>query len=326
MAGKTKKLSVIGGSGFVGTNLCKLLDQENYDFEIIDLEESRAFAEKTKVADIRNLETLRNALSGEIVVHLAAVHTDNVRDMSLYEYTNVIGTKNIIAVCKEKGIANIIFTSSVAVYGFTKTAVSEEGEINFFNEYGRTKYLAEKSLLEWSENESASLQIVRPTVIFGKGNRGNVFNLLNQIASGRFVMVGRGNNKKSMAYVENVAAFIKYCIDNVGKNGIYNYSDEPALSMNELVLIARKQVLGKESIGFRIPYVYGLLVGFLCDFFGLVLSRKFSISSIRIRKFAANSEYFSISKFRNEFIPPYTLKTALNEVIHSEFSNTEHNG
>ena len=246
MTEKAKKLSVIGGSGFVGTNLCKLLDQEKYDFEIIDLKESRSFPEKTKIADIRNLEALSNALAGEIVIHLAAVHTDNVRDKSLYEYTNIIGTKNIIAACKEKGISNIIFTSSVAVYGFAKNPVSEEGEINFFNEYGRTKYLAEKSLLKWSDTEATNLQIIRPTVIFGKGNRGNVFNLLNQIASRRFVMVGRGENKKSMAYVENVAAFIRYCIDNAGKNGIYNYADGPTLSMNELVSTARSRFKQKE--------------------------------------------------------------------------------
>lgn len=75
-------------------------------------------------------------------MHLAAVHTDNVRDKSLYEYTNIVGAENIITVCKDKGISNIIFISSVAVYVFVKSPVSEEGGINPFNEYGGTKYLA----------------------------------------------------------------------------------------------------------------------------------------------------------------------------------------
>ena len=56
--------------------------------------------------------------------------------------------------------------------------------------------------------ENRTLIIVRPTVIFGEGNRGNVYNLLNQVASRRFVMFGNGKNIKSMAYVENIAAFL----------------------------------------------------------------------------------------------------------------------
>ena len=61
--------------------------------------------------------------------------------------------------------------------------------------------------MAWHAKGDKSLIIVRPTVIFGEGNRGNVFNLLNQIASGKFFMVGKGENKKSMAYIHNIVAF-----------------------------------------------------------------------------------------------------------------------
>lgn len=80
------------------------------------------------------------------------------------------------------------------------------------------------------------MTIIRPTVIFGERNRGNVYNLLKQIGSGRFLMVGKGTNYKSMAYVGNIVAFIKYNLDNVsiGYN-VYNYIDKPDLNMNDLV-------------------------------------------------------------------------------------------
>ena len=71
-----------------------------------------------------------------------------------------------------------------------------------------------------------SLFIIRPTVIFGDGNRGNVYNLFNQIASGRFLMIGRGENKKSMAYVANVAAFPETCIVSEENYGLFNYLDQ----------------------------------------------------------------------------------------------------
>ena len=67
------KVSIIGGSGFVGTNLCRSLLKNGIDFEILDIKESIQFPEKFKHADVREKESLRSALSGDIVVNLAAV-------------------------------------------------------------------------------------------------------------------------------------------------------------------------------------------------------------------------------------------------------------
>ena len=123
----------------------------------------------------------------------------------------------------QKGIKKIVFTSTVAVYGFAQPGTDEAGEINPFNEYGRTKYEAEKKLKIWQEASDNALIIVRPTVIFGEGNRGNVYNLLQQIASGKFLMIGNGENKKSMAYIGNIVAFLEACISSNQKSGIFNY-------------------------------------------------------------------------------------------------------
>ena len=73
-------------------------------------------------------------------------------------------------------------------------------------------------------------------MIFGERNRGNVYNLLNQISGGKFLMVGNGRNRKSMAYVGNIVSFSKYLIDSV-KDGynVFNYIDKPDMDMNALV-------------------------------------------------------------------------------------------
>ena len=79
-----KKISIIGGSGFVGTNLSRLLASKQKDFEIIDIKVSNQFPEKCKIADIRDINSLRKAITGDIVVHLAAVHRDDVKDTTEY--------------------------------------------------------------------------------------------------------------------------------------------------------------------------------------------------------------------------------------------------
>jgi nucleoside-diphosphate-sugar epimerase len=87
----TKKITIIGGSGFVGTNLCRNLSLRKQNFEIIDLKKSKSFPGKSKIADVRNFKSLLKAITGDLIVNLAAVHTDNIRDKKAYKETNVDG-------------------------------------------------------------------------------------------------------------------------------------------------------------------------------------------------------------------------------------------
>jgi nucleoside-diphosphate-sugar epimerase len=312
------KITVIGGSGFVGTNLCSKLALTQHDFEIIDIKMSNQFTEKCKIADVREIDSLRASITGDIVVNLAAVHRDDVRDTSAYYKTNVDGAENVALVCSEKGIKKILFTSTVAVYGFAEPDTSESGPINPVNEYGRTKFLAEERLRSWCNGADNSLIIIRPTVIFGEGNRGNVFNLLNQIAKGKFFMVGRGANKKSMAYVGNIVAFLESCIATNQKYGVYNYVDTPDLTMNELVSLVRHKLRNKKGVGLRVPYWLGMFLGYIADGVAKISGRNLPVSSIRVKKFTETTKFKS-ENILDDFEAPYSLTDGLNKTLVSEF-------
>jgi len=314
-----EKISVIGGSGFVDTNLCKQLASKQQDFEIIDLKMSNQFPEKCKIGDVRDIATLRQTISENVVVKLAAVHRDDVRDKSEYKRTNVDGAENIAQVCEEKGIEKIVFTSTVAVYGFAEPGTDESGEINPFNEYGRTKFDAKKKLRAWQSTGQNALLIVRPTVIFGEGNRGNVFNLLNQIASGKFLMVGKGENKKSMAYIQNVVAFLEKCISTDQKYGVFKYVDSPEMTMNTLVRQVRAKLKGKDSVGLRLPYWLGAILGKMADLVSALTGKNLPVSSIRVKKFASSTEFKSAKTSLDQFEAPFTLSQGIERTLQSEF-------
>ena len=320
-------INVVGGSGFIGSRLSSRLLVKNFQVAIIDKVINDNLRELTKLADVRILETLISTLNQDaVLINLAAEHRDDVNPRSLYDDVNVQGAKNICSAAVSKNISKIIFTSSVAVYGFAPLGTDEFGKISPFNDYGRTKWEAEQVYKAWQteDPENRTLVIVRPTVVFGERNRGNVFNLLKQIASGKFVMVGDGLNRKSMAYVENVAAFLEYSMSFKPGVHIYNYIDKPDFSMNQLVGHVNK-LLGRSSkIKFRMPYFVGLTIGKFFDLAAKVLRRKFSISSIRVKKFCANSVYDSaISK--TGFLPQVNLMNAIESTVHYEFIEDHHN-
>ena len=314
-------ITIIGGSGFIGSSLARILTNFNIDFEILDVKKSELFPDKTKIVNVRNLEDLKNSITGEIVVNLAAIHSDDISNKKEYLRTNVEGAENICKVCEIKKINKIIFTSSVAVYGFSDHPSDEKSSLNPFNYYGISKAQAEKVFYKWHKLDhiDRSLIIVRPTVVFGEGNRGNVYNLLKQISSGLFISIGNGENKKSMAYVENVAAFLYQCIKSKDNFGLYNYVDEPNLSMKELITLSR-DLMGKNSKNnLALPYPIGIFIGYIFDILSKISGIKFSISSIRIKKFCASSIYYSSKKNLDNFESPFSLREGLELTIKKEF-------
>ena len=316
------KIDVIGGSGFIGTQLCQRFQKvPDTAFSILDKAPSRTFTDHDVNADVRSVEQLRHHMSeGAVVVNLAAEHRDDVRPLSLYDDVNVGGAKNICTVACEKSVNTIIFTSTVATYGFAPVGTDESGKIAPFNDYGRTKYEAEQIYNEWQAEapDERTLVIIRPTVVFGEQNRGNVYNLLRQIASGRFMMVGHGNNRKSMAYVENIVAFIEYSMSFKPGVHIYNFIDKPDFTMNALVARVNRIFGRSEKIGFRLPYWLGYLAGKGFDLAAAVTGKRFAISSIRMKKFCANSVY-NTAIDETGFVSPVPLEEALEKTIRHEF-------
>lgn len=311
---------IIGGSGFVGSFLIKEMNNQNlYN---LDKNSSPFFNEKTTIGDIRKIDEIKINPNTKSVILLAAEHRDDVSPTSLYYDVNVKGTQNVLKVMDTHGIKNLIFTSSVAVYGLNKNNPNENHSIDPFNHYGKSKWQAEEVIKKWYEKDpkGKSVTIIRPTVIFGERNRGNVYNLLKQIASGKFLMIGRGENKKSMAYVGNVVSFIKNRLDNE-KLGlqVYNYVDKPDYNMNELVSVVQNKMKVKIP-NQKIPYWVGMMAGYCFDLLAFVSRKKLPISSVRVKKFCATTQ-FDGDKVHSVFIAPYTLKSGLNKTLEHEFIN-----
>lgn len=317
------KIVMIGASGFVGTSLINLLSEEPDKYQItnIDLQHSHFFDNMTKIGDVRDSASVDEALRGaDLVILLAAQHRDDVYPVSEYYDTNVGGMRNTLKAMEKNGVKRLIFFSSVAIYGLNKHNPDESHPADPFNHYGKSKWEAEQEAKAFFEKHPGyNIDIIRPTVIFGERNRGNVYNLLHMIQSGRFLMVGNGKNRKSMAYIGNIVAFVKYLIDSDPKGyNVYNYIDKPDKDMNELVGIVSR-VLQRHIPATHFPYWLGMAGGKCFDLLAKISGKKLTISSVRVKKFCATTEFDSTKVHSTGFKPPYTLDEGLRRTLEFEF-------
>ena len=163
--------------------------------------------------------------------------------------------------------------------------------------------------------------MVRPTAVFGEGNRGNVYNLISQLGKKHFVMVGEGSNRKSIAYVGNVAAFLKFLLTVEGQQTeIFNYADKPDLRMNEMVPLVRDAFGYGANLPMRLPYWLIYPVATILDWVAAALNKSFPVSRVRIKKFCSNSQFSTDRLKAAGFEPKYELTDALRRTIRAEFN------
>lgn len=314
---------IVGGSGFIGDRLASRLLAAGHKVRIYDKTPSAPHPELCSPGDVRDRDALVAAAAGaDTIYNLAAEHRDDVRPLSLYDEVNVGGAENVVAAAESNGINRIVFTSTVAVYPFSPVPLDETAEPAPFNDYGRTKLLAEGVHNLWqTAAPDRSLVTIRPTAVFGEGNRGNVYNLIQQIATGRFIMVGDGTNRKSIAYVENVAAALEFALSLGPGHQLFNYADQPDFDMNTLVGDIREALGRSRSPGLRMSRIVGLALGSGFDLLANITGRSFPISRIRVEKFCASTRFDSSRILAAGYLPEVDIREALRRAVIAEFGN-----
>jgi nucleoside-diphosphate-sugar epimerase len=312
------KIAITGGAGFIGARLAAQLAAQGHEIVVIDINAPKPMDVTDEAA------MMGTALKGvDIIYNLAAEHRDDVRPQQRYYDVNVTGAKILVKAAKQHNIKTIIFTSTVAVYGLNAGESLETDTPAPFNDYGHSKLEAEEVFNNWANEDSTrTLVTMRLVATFGPGNRGNIYNLMNQIAANRFVMVGNGDNHKSVAYVENIVAFLQHCLTFPSGKHLYNYADKPDLNMRDMVAEIRR-ALGYHGMGPRVPYALGLAGGVGLDAVAKVTGRTFPISAVRVRKFCADTIVNAKKAHESGFKAPYALQDGVQEMIRAEFMESK---
>lgn len=207
-----RKLMVIGGSGFIGSHLIRRrVSEGGWQIISVDINPPRERLDAVVYIkhDVRDLSTLNVHGDVEIIYNFAAIHTTPGHPFWEYYDTNVRGATETITYARRHGIKQIVFTSSISVYGPSEEQKDETSPPDPNSAYGWSKLLAEGIFRSWHEATSgANLLIVRPAVVFGEGEGGNFTRLAKLLKKGVFIYPGRKDTVKSCIYVKDLLDYI----------------------------------------------------------------------------------------------------------------------
>lgn len=206
-----RRALVTGGGGFVGLAVVRKLRARGIEATVVGRHRYPAAEEvgaRCLVGDIRDPEFMTRAVAGhDTVFHVAAKagiwgsHAD-------YYSVNVMGTENVLAACRRKGVRVLVHTSTPSVV-FAGRDIEGGDETLPYSEkplchYAATKIIAERMVLA-ANSEALRTSSLRPHLIWGPGDTQIIPRLLERGRQGRLRMVGNGRNRVDISYIDNVA-------------------------------------------------------------------------------------------------------------------------
>ena len=223
---KKKTLMITGASGFIGSNF---IERYKGKYNIIPMDLLKI---KPEEIDFSGVDT---------VLHLAAlVHQMQGAPREKYFEVNTELTRRVAEEAKKQRVKHFVFYSTVKVYGYDgdlynhNMILNEESECNPVNDpYGESKWEAEK-ILRSLEDDNFKVGIIRPPMVYGKGVKGNMENLIKLVKLLPILPFNYDKNRRSFVNIENLMYLTTLVIDKEAQ-GVFLPLDEKNISLKEIV-------------------------------------------------------------------------------------------
>jgi nucleoside-diphosphate-sugar epimerase len=253
----------------------------------------------------------------DIVFNLAAIHREPGHSASEYFETNLLGAENVCAWASKVECETMVFTSSISPYGPSEEKKTERSLPVPETPYGSSKLAAENIHLTWqSAQEGRKLLILRPGVVFGPGEGGNVTRLVHSLTRGYFVYLGNRNVIKAAGYVKELCLVTTFGLDHLqscdSSTLLLNFTMDPPPTMEQMVEAILK-VIGKARR--PISVARSLLLGLSYPLLAVerTFGVKMPINPVRVRKLLRSNNVWPEKLKCLGYKYSYTLETALED-------------
>jgi len=317
------RVLVAGANGFIGQHIVRCLEKQACRINILvrnNIDYNISKRVDIFKGDIFDNEKLRKAVNEvDAVFHLVAkTHDmsdiDNTKD---YFKVNVEGTRNLLDACINSNIKHFIYFSSVkAMVEESKHALDETYDCTPTTLYGKTKLMAERLVIDYGNKYGFKTTALRLPLVYGPGNKGNVYKMIEAIDNGRYVMMGKGGNKRSMVYVGNVVDAAMAVIERKVANGkVYLVTDGVDYTVKDLYKIISKG-LSKKPLPYYVPMGIAKMLAIAGDIGSRITGKSLPFNSEVLGKLT-DSLTFSSGRIQEDigFKPKYNLYNTIDETI-----------
>ena len=325
-----KTVVIFGGSGFIGTFFAQhLIEKHNFDLVYLFDHESISNKEfefrknminnypqiKMIVGNVKKTINWIPPESIDLIANFAAVHREPGHQANEYFECNLLGAENVCNWAERVKCKKIIFTSSIAPYGPSEDTINEQSIPVPISAYGSSKLAAEKIHQIWQAKDKLhQLVIVRPGVVFGPGEGGNVSRLIRAVLGRYFFYMANRNTRKAGVYVKELCIAMMWVLNSqkAKEKGVllFNMSMNPGPSIEEYV----NSISRVAKINVWIPNVPSALlyfVAYFIDFIAKPLGIKHPFSPVRIKKLISSNNILPTYLVQNGYEYTYTLDEAL---------------
>jgi nucleoside-diphosphate-sugar epimerase len=256
------RVLITGGTGFIGSRLALQCLAREDTVKVLGLENTSAEAANRQCLEARGAEVIPETVANQeclftvtrgvdVVYHLAAAqHEAHVPDQHFRD-VNVTGTRHLMDASVEAGVKRFVHGSTIGVYGAALDGIiDEQSPLQPDNIYGRTKLEAERLVLSY--RDQLPVVIVRISETYGPGDY-RLLKLFRAIHKHVFFMIGNGNNKHHLVYINDLIDGLLLAATMAEARGeVFVLAGKEALTTNEMVAIIAEQ-LGTRIRKFRAP-------------------------------------------------------------------------
>lgn len=321
---------IFGGSGFIGVFYAKHLIKNSgfskiYIYDLCDYKinpyRKNLLADmpiEFIKGDVRKPINFKPLEKINLIVNLAAIHREPGHKINEYYETNIPGAENICKYANDLNCKKIIFTSSIAPYGNLEKVKDEYTIPSPTSAYGGSKLVAEKIHLSWQheEHDNKRLVIVRPGVVYGPSEGGNVSRMIRAVIKRYFIYTGNKDTKKAGIYIKelcNMLSWIMFNEDDNNKNVILfnaTLNDQPSVSNYVNSICKVKKI--KRNI-FSLPFNILFAVCKILNFSLNLLNISHPFDPLRIKKLVSSNEILPTYLTKKNYIYLYNLESSLKD-------------
>lgn len=323
------KVLVTGAAGFLGGHLVDMLVERGDDVRAMvrpveDASHIRTLAGVEIVhGDLTDAESLKRAVQGVERVYNVAAKTGPWGLEEVYYAINVQGVADLINAAMDAGVQRIVHTSSITVYGHHLHGIVTEDHPYHAedNPYSRTKIAGEKLIGNLVKDRGAPVVIVRPAWIYGPRDNASFGRFVSRVESGKYFLIGSGDNSVSAVYVRDVAQGLIQAGDAGDEvlGRAYTLADDRRVTQAEY-FGAMADALNVPRLSLKIPFSALYLAGRTAEILWQTLGRRNAapppLTTYGIT-LVGGDQQFSIDRARQElgYEPMYDIKQGLAEGI-----------